>query len=150
MRLEELSLLGLSRVELYPVPELPSRLSRIYACNGLNELLRTVDTYLSEYGAYWFEAIMDDLDRMVERGETIAENDADVMFESIRINAKSLRGDLEGVAEAALLGSLAMLPEFKGITWKEAVTISLELHVRRKYRETIEKCLNSTYLSQLF
>ncbi|WP_157058797.1 hypothetical protein [Ignicoccus islandicus] len=125
-------------------------MARRYACKELDEVLEVIEAYAMEYGKYWFDALRDDLEKIVEREESIAEEKADVLFEAIRINARGLKGDLKGVAEVVTLSSLALLPEVKVLDWKDAVTISLELHVRRKYKEVLNKCIKNTYLFPFF
>jgi len=141
-------LVGLKRslfqVPLEPYNELPARLALYHACENTLFTLTLAYSYVSEYGAYWVEALKSDVEELVEREREFAPAEAESLFNALDVAMEEVeRIPSLAFIELLDLGSLAYLPEAvdKRKLRKAALGASLGLHVERRHKRALEKAL---------
>ena len=135
---------SLLQVALEPYNELPSRLALYHACRNALFTLSLALSYVKEYGAYWVEALKDDVEAVVEKERELAPREAGELYEALEVAMDELeRTPSLAFIELLDIGSLAYLPEVVGgKELKKAVLgTSLGLHVEKKHKRALEKAL---------
>ncbi len=147
MRLREVSLRPYSALALSPLVEFPPRLSVFHGCYDIPYSLSLVLEYQAEYGAYWLDALRDDVEDMVDelQGDKKLEMFAEVLEKAL----KDVSDGVVGAIESLTLASLTRLPSFTNDP-RALTLIEYEVHVRRKYKEVVNKeipkCLGSLHI----
>ncbi len=141
-------LVGLKRslalVPLEPYDELPFRLTLYHACENLIYSLMIASEYFKQYGAYWIDALKDDVEALVKKEKEGSPKQARPLYEALEMALEEVeRAPTLAFVELLDIGSLAFLPSVvnKKDLRKAVLGASLGLHVEKKHKKALRKAL---------